>query len=212
MPKLFEKALSIVCLAGASLLLLNAPVSAQASDVVEIVSPKGGEVIHIGDTIKIRWILHGTQIPIGVVPLLSPNGGKSSLWLVRQFIKTGDTTYYADSVATFVWIVPDSIRSTDPGTPNVSIVSEECLININLPYNSELGDYFTGFFTIKPSVSKINSAKIPLAATRRTRALPGEKPGMFTLSGRQVHVRAGSKDESRIDHIDKTNLKGRSHE
>jgi hypothetical protein len=143
-------------IAGFITLVFIAISAAQTPSPIEIVSPKAGEIYHVGDTVKVQWIIHGTRMPIAVLPLLSPDEGLFWLQLTTDGIRANNTTAYHDSVGTVYWVVTDTMLWTAVGRVKVCTVSENCQINIYLPYDEDMGSFLTGSFSIRQSTASIN--------------------------------------------------------
>jgi hypothetical protein len=178
----FRKALLLLVLA-------IAPAAAQLTDIITIFSPQGGETYRVGDTMTIRWRFNeGPRLPIGVLPLLSPDGGRTWLWMVSECIETDDPTFYQDSVGTMNFVIPDSLKWSGPGNPNICVIAEQVVININLPYDSDLGDYYTEPFSITPQSTVTERRLTPM--NQFPPRVHGAGPWHVDLRGRALRMGA----------------------
>jgi hypothetical protein len=130
--------------------------AAQTPSPIEMVSPKAGEIYHVGDTVKVQWVIHGERVPTAVLPLLTVDEGLFWLQLTTDGIRPTNTAAYHDSIGTVYWVVTDTMIWTGLGRVKVCTIAEKCQVNFYLPYDEDMGSFISGSFSIRQSTASIS--------------------------------------------------------
>jgi hypothetical protein len=164
----------------------------QIDSGVEIVLPKKGTSLRLGDTLTMRWILHGSDTPNLVTLLLSTTSGLNwSAPLSGLPVCKTNPAAYTDSTGTLKWVIADTILMDD--NTYQSPVSDSCQIMVDAPYDLGYPTAVSGYFAIARS-SGIRNALRPADGKNSLAVLGGDvKSGpdgidakLFTLSGRSL--------------------------
>jgi hypothetical protein len=129
----------------------TAPQAQEIDTSIQTIYPVGGEEFTVGSTLTVQWVMHNQAEPSGgVVVLFSPNGGRNWIVLVSETIASGDPDYYQDSIGTFTWVIPDSVRLY--GTTYLPCSSQECLVQVGAPYDEDFLASESDLFSVVPPV------------------------------------------------------------
>ncbi len=114
--------------------------------LINIQSPKGGDVFKVGDTLTVKWTIKSVENGIQAVDLLiSPDGEN---WI---YMKSGGSFYPADpGFGTYKWKIKDTVSSI--GVKYALVNCKKCQIRIE-DYShptDPLKNRTTPVFTINP--------------------------------------------------------------
>jgi len=127
---------------------------------VDLLSPNGGEVFHVGDTVHIRWKADATRVSAVAINVSFDSCG-TWYWYDLTFHATGYIWAGHEWWEDCQWVIPDSVEGPGildtlsgnwlPGS--LSTVSSQCLIAIVDYEGTGAGDTSHGVFSILPAQS-----------------------------------------------------------
>jgi hypothetical protein len=150
---------------------------------IELVTPTGGEMFKVGNTLKVQWVLHNDANPGGGLLIqISPDEGRNWIRIVDETIKNGDAAFYHDSVGTYVWTIQDSLNYF--ANIFLHLATNQCLIMIGAPYDEVFVPGQSNTFTISPSNASIKSLS---HSGRGINLILGKSDvEIFTIDGRRA--------------------------
>jgi hypothetical protein len=154
---------------------------------IEVTAPLGGGTYHVGDTLRVDWVLHnGAEPGGGVVVLISPDDGRDWVVIVPRTLEKNDPIYYSnDSVGTFTWVIQDSVLLYV--NHYISLVSDQVQVSVAAPYDEVFAPDYSGSFTILPSSAAVRMLSRPGDHSQDMKIdLGGNRVEVFSLSGRRL--------------------------
>jgi hypothetical protein len=136
----------------------------------------------------------------GVAITVSPNEGMSWIVITPQTIELGDPAFYQDSIGTYRWKIPDSLKFY--ASVYLHMKSEKCMVQVGAPYDDSFIASQSGVFSILQSGSGVRSvlqdrtigqSTVKIAVKFGIR-FPFDNVDAFSLDGKRVsaHMIDGS--------------------